>query len=141
MTVMFMMWKHRIVSTRPEPDVLQRAREGFAAWQRGDLDSLRAFFDPGVQWRWWEPGEWDCHNREDVMRTLRDRFQEGFHRSELEFVQAAPDRVVVVARPSQVAGADWPAEVATLIRFSGPVVVEMQDYRSRREALEAAALA
>ena len=133
------MWKHRIVTTQPEPEVMQRAREGFAAWQRGDFEALRPFFAPDVTWRWWEPGEWDCHSREDVMRTLRDRFEEGFHRSELEFVPAGPDRVVVVARPSESGGADWPAEVATLIRFSGPVVVEMRDYRSRREAVEAAA--
>jgi hypothetical protein len=45
---------------------MKLAREGFGAWQRGDFDTLEAMLDPGVRWHWFEPGEWDCHSRDDV---------------------------------------------------------------------------
>src|SRR2546430_11873756 len=49
------------------------AQQGFDAWRRGDFDALEAIFAPDVEWRWFEPGDWDCHNRDDVMRTMRQR--------------------------------------------------------------------
>src|SRR2546430_13677229 len=61
------------------------AQQGFDAWRRGDFDALEAIFAPDVEWRWFEPGDWDCHSRDDVMRTLRqrhDRSEE--HTSELQ---------------------------------------------------------
>ncbi len=119
---------------------MELAREGFAAWQRGDLDGLESMLDPAVQWGSFEPGEWDCHDRHDVMRTLRDRLEQGFNRGALEFVEAGEDRVVVVAHPSEVGGPEWPDETATMITFRDGKVVEMQDYPTRSEALEAAGI-
>ena len=78
------------------------ARDGFEAWQRGDFATLEAKLDPDVQWRWFEPGEWDCHNRGDVMRTLRERYQQGFAAGDLEFVDGGEDSVIVVAHPAAV---------------------------------------
>jgi len=78
------------------------ARDGFEAWQRGDFATLEAKLDPDVQWRWFEPGEWDCHNRGDVMRTLRERYQQGFAAGDLEFVDGGGDSVIVVAHPAAV---------------------------------------
>ena len=57
-------------------EMLASAREGFAAWQAGDFATLEALLDPGVQWRWFEPGDWDCRDRKDVMARLRERFEE-----------------------------------------------------------------
>ena len=50
---------------------LALAKQGFDAWRRGDFDAVEAIFAPDVEWRWFEPGDWDCHSRDDVMRTLR----------------------------------------------------------------------
>ena len=119
---------------------METARQGLEAWQRGDFDTIEAMLDPDVQWRWFEPGEWDCRSREDVMRTLRERHAQGFGRSELEFVGAGDDAVIVVAHPRAVAGDDWPEEAATIITFRDGRVVDMQDYRTRDEALAAVAL-
>ncbi len=44
------------------------AQQGFDAWHRRDFDALEAIFAPDVEWRWFEPGDWDCHSRDDVMR-------------------------------------------------------------------------
>ncbi len=115
---------------------METARRGFEAWQRGDFETIKAMLDPNVRWRWFEPGDWDCRSREDVMRTLRERYVQGFGRSELEFVDAGDDAVIVVAYPRAVAG-DWPEEAATIITFREGKVVDMQDYRTRDEALAA----
>lgn len=113
------------------------AREGFGAWQRGDFATVESMLDPAVQWRWFEPGEWDCRSRDDVVRTLRERYDQGFGRSELEFVEGGEDSVIVVAHPAAVGGEGWPEEAAMVIRFNQGKVTNMQDYRTREEALEA----
>jgi len=59
-----------------------------AAWHRGDFATIEEMLEPDVEWRSFEPGEWDCNNRNDVMQTLRDRHKQGFARGELEFLEA-----------------------------------------------------
>lgn len=118
-------------------ETMARAQEGFSAWRRGDFATLEAILDPDVEWRWFEPGEWDCKSRGDVMRTLRDRYAQGFARGELEFVDGGNDVVIVVAHPAAMGGEGWPDETATLITFREGRVTTMQDYRSKAEALAA----
>src|SRR5438034_10900112 len=65
------------------------AQQGFDAWRRGDFDALEAIFAPDVEWRWFEPGDWDCHNRDDVMR-LRERHAAGFAEGRLNFPTRDP---------------------------------------------------
>jgi ketosteroid isomerase-like protein len=113
------------------------ADEGLAAWRRGDFETLERIFDPTVEWRWSEPGAWDCYGRDDVMRTLRERYAQGFAKGNLEFRDGGEDAVIVVSHPSEIGGPDWPAETATIMRFRGRKVVSMQDYRSEVEALAA----
>ena len=60
------------------------AQQGFDAWRHGDFDALEVIFAPDVEWRWFEPGDWDCHNRDDVMRTLRQRHADRLRRRTLE---------------------------------------------------------
>ena len=108
------------------------AREGFGAWRRGDFATIEAMLDPDVQWRWFEPGEWDCHSRDDVMRTLRERYEQGFGRGELEFVDGGEDTVIVVAHPASVGGEGWPEEAATVITFDQGKVTNMQDHRTKQ---------
>jgi ketosteroid isomerase-like protein len=112
------------------------AEHGFDACRRGDFDALKAIFAPEVEWRWFEPGDWDCRNRDDVMRTLRQRHAAGFAKGRLEFHDAGPDVVVVTAHPSE--SHEWPDETSTVIRFRQGKVVSMQDYRTEAEALAAA---
>ena len=119
---------------------LTLAREGFDAWRRGDFRALEQIFAPEVEWRWFEPGDWDCRNRMDVMRTLRQRHAAGFAGGRLEFHEVGPEVVVVTAHPSEVGGPEWPEETSTVIRFRDGKVVSMQDYRSEAEAFAAAAV-
>ena len=116
---------------------LALAQQGLSAWKRGDFDVLEQMLDPDVDWRWFEPGEWDCRNRGDVMRTLRQRHEQGFASGALEFVDGGDDAVIVVSHPSEIGGAEWPDETATIIRFRDDRVVSMRDYRTKAQALEA----
>jgi ketosteroid isomerase-like protein len=113
------------------------ATEGLNAWRRGDFKTLERILDPGVEWRWFEPGDWDCHGRDDVMRTLRERYEQGFAKGALEFRVGGEDTVILVAHPSEVGGSEWPDETATVMRFRDGKVVSMQDYRTEAAALAA----
>jgi ketosteroid isomerase-like protein len=119
-------------------DSMAIATEGLEAWRRGDFETLERLLDPAVEWRWFEPGEWDCHNREDVMRTLRERYEQGFAQGKLEFRDGGEDAIIVVSHPSEIGGPDWPAETATIMRFRDDKVVSMEDYRTEADALKAA---
>lgn len=120
-----------------ESSSLTVAQQGFDAWRRGDFDTLAQIFAPDVEWRWFEPGDWDCHGRKDVMRTLRQRHAAGFAQGRLNIREAGSDVVVVTAHPSEIGGPEWPDETSTVIRFREGKVVSMQDYRTEAEALAA----
>jgi ketosteroid isomerase-like protein len=113
------------------------AREGLEAWRKGDFETIEEILDPNVEWRWFEPGEWDCHGRDDVIRTLRERYDQGFARGELEFRDGGERSVIVVSHPSEIGGPDWPSETATVMQFRNERVVSMQDYRTEAEAVAA----
>src|ERR687884_1263060 len=94
---------------------LTLAEQGFEAWRRGDFDALEQMFAPDVEWRWFEPGDWDCHSRKDVMRTLRQRHAAGFAEGRLKFHEAGPDVVVVTAYPSVIGGPHRAGEKSNLV--------------------------
>jgi ketosteroid isomerase-like protein len=120
-----------------EPGLLAAARAGLEAWQRGDVEALEPLLDPEVELLWWEPGEWDCHGREEVLTLLRERARGGAG-GEVELLEAG-EGAIVVARTGTVA--DGPAaglRPATLVVFRGGRAVSMRQFRSREEALAAA---
>jgi ketosteroid isomerase-like protein len=114
------------------------AQQGFDAWRRGDFDALEAIFAPDVEWRWFEPGDWDCHSRDDVMRTLRQRHAAGLRRRTLELPRRGIRRGRRHRAPERGRRPEWPDETSTVIRFHEGKVVSMQDYRTEAEALAAA---
>lgn len=118
------------VARRP----VEIARKGLEAWRAGDFETIERILDPNVEWRWFEPGEWDCNDRSDVMRTLRERQAEGFPRGDVEFHEAGDNAVIIVTHPSRVGGPEWPDETATVMRFRDDLVVSMQDYRTEADA-------
>jgi hypothetical protein len=93
--------------------------------------------DPEVQWTAFEPGEADCHGPDEVMRVLRERYEQGFAREDLELSDAGADTVIAVSHPSAVGGPEWPDETAIVMLFKGDTVVSMRDYLTKAEALAA----
>ena len=69
-------------------------RSSFDAFMRGDWEALARVMDPEVEWLWYEPGDWDCHDRKDVLATLFERQREGVVTG-LNAVVAVDERVFV----------------------------------------------
>ncbi len=120
-----------------DAELLERARAGLQAWQDGDLSALEELLDPDVELFWWQPGDWDCHSRDDVLRLLRTRQEEGAPRGEVELIDAGDNTLISVSRRSPDRDPDWPGEAATVITFRDGRAVRMQQYRSRAAALSA----
>src|SRR5690348_17367319 len=106
--------------------------KGLRAWTQGDLDTLETILDPAVTLRWITPGDWDCNGRDDVMRLLRERHAEAAPQrpAEIEYLDA--DTVVVSTPAPGPHGTP-----ATRITISNGVVVAMQQYATRHDAIAA----
>jgi hypothetical protein len=52
-------------------------RSSLDAFLRGDWDALSQLMDPGAEWLWYGPGDWDCHDRTKLLATLFERQREG----------------------------------------------------------------
>jgi ketosteroid isomerase-like protein len=118
---------------------VELARRGFEAALRGDLDAIREFLDPEVQWHGGDPSApGACHNREqalEFMRQARSRRRVG----ELVEVVDAGDKVVVIMRPPSDEG-EQAALSANLTTFRDGKVIEMVHYPSPEDALAAAGI-
>jgi ketosteroid isomerase-like protein len=116
-------------------------REGFQAFLRGDFEALSELMDPAVQWLWFEPGEWDCHDRDKVLATLRERQQEGVV-TNLETVVDGGDTVFIEVTGSGREESGVPdGHACMVVTLRDGRIVRMQDYPSREEALVGAGLA
>jgi ketosteroid isomerase-like protein len=99
---------------------VERARRGFEAVLRGDVDAVAEMLAPDVTWG-------TCRNRDEVLSFMR----QARGAAELVDVIDAGDRVVVVLD----AGG---RRVANLTTFRDGKVVEMVHYPEPDEALRAA---
>lgn len=116
-----------------------RARRGYEAALRGDLDAVGDFLDPDVRWHGGDPNAtWACRNRGEAlafMREARKRRALG----QLVKVVDAGERVVVIMRP---AGSEHEstALTANLTTFRDGRAVEMVHYPNPSDALAAVGL-
>jgi ketosteroid isomerase-like protein len=119
-------------------ELMELARGGLEAWQRGDVEALAPLLHPEVTLTWWEPGDWDCTGREEVLATLRERAGEGAGAAEIELIEAGEDAIVSTRATAAPDGPAAGLRPATLILFGDGLVVEMRQFRDRSEALAAA---
>jgi SnoaL-like domain len=102
------------------------------ALSRNDLSALGALLAEDVRWYGNFPGG-ACHNRDQVLATLRDQFERGV-RPSLEPVRAEGDRVLAQVELS----IDWESAesrptIALTIDTAGHIT-EIQDYSTRAAA-------
>jgi ketosteroid isomerase-like protein len=109
-------------------------RSSFDAFLRGDWQALSGVMDPGVEWLWHQPGEWDCHDRRKVLATLFKRQRQGVVTG-LDEVVEVDDRVFVKITGSQPGG-----HACMVVTVRDGRIVRMQDYPSRGAALAGAGL-
>jgi ketosteroid isomerase-like protein len=113
------------------------ARRGFEAVTRGDIESLREFLDPAVEWHGGDPS-WPgaCHSSDDVIEFIRAA-RDGGGIGKLVDVIDCGERVVVVMQPPSPPGTEAPTR-ANLTTFRDGRVVEMVAFESPEAALAAA---
>jgi uncharacterized protein len=120
------------------PGTTELIEAGLRAWASGDLDALEAVLDPGVSLRWFEPGEWDCANREQVMALLRQHQTEGEQPPAMRIDRL--DENTFVVSPAYVSDPNRSESFpATLITIAHGKVSQMQQYHSRADALRSRA--
>ena len=119
-------------------DVLVRSR--FDAFLRGDWDALRRVMDPGVEWLWYEPGEWDCLDRKQVLAILFERQREGVVTG-LKAVVPVDERVFVEVTGPRLAEWGLPGgQACMVVTVRDGRIVRMQDYPDRAAARAGAGL-
>jgi ketosteroid isomerase-like protein len=115
---------------------VERARRGFEAARRGDIDTISELLDPEVKWHGGDPSATDsCHNRSEALHVMRRASGRGL--GELVDVVEAGDQVVVIMRPKSDPGEPAPL-VANLTTFRDGRVIEMVHYPNPDAALAAA---
>lgn len=119
-------------------ELIEKARGGLEAWQRGDVEALAPLLHPEVELTWWEPGDWDCHGREAVLALLRERTGEGAGTMEIELIDAGEDAIIACRAETVRDGPATGLRPATLIVFRAGLAVTMRQFRDRSEALAAA---
>jgi ketosteroid isomerase-like protein len=115
---------------------VERARRGFAAALRGDLETIGELLDPEVKWHAGDPSaRYACHNRAEALEFMRNR---RIQRSGAELVDVvgAGDKVVVITRRPTEGGEDELG--ANLTTFRDGKAVEMVHYANPEDALAAA---
>jgi uncharacterized protein len=115
-------------------------RSSFDAFLRGDWDALSQVMDPGVEWLWYEPGDWDCHDRKKVLATLSERQREGVVTG-LNAVVAVDERVFVEVTGPRLEQWGLPdGRACMVVTVRDGRIVRMQDYPDRAAALAGAGL-
>ena len=114
---------------------VDRARRGYEAARRGDLDAVREFLDPDVKWHAGDPtADYACQDRAQAIEFMRRARERGPIGELVEIIDAG-DKVVVIMRR---AGEDGEGElIANLTTFRDGKAIEMVHYPDPGDALAA----
>jgi SnoaL-like domain len=110
-------------------------RDGFALLQESGPEAILEWLDPDVEMLGPRPSPWDCHGREAVVRFLWE-FEPGGTALEVTEVTDIGDRVLLGTR-RRYAGSG-PRDSFSVVSFRADLVIRMQGYPTRAEALQAA---
>lgn len=117
---------------------IDRAREGYQAILRGDLDAVRELLDPDVKWHGGDPSS-GCQNRMQTLHWMRQNWvRRGAPPGRVVEMLDAGDKVVVIMRRTGDDGE--PELVANLTTFRDGKVLEMVHYPNPDDARAAAGL-
>lgn len=105
------------------------------AWTRGDLEAFELALAPDAELLWFEAGPWDCHSRADIIAQVRRRIDAGRPAFDVSIEDVDENTLVVsAAHSAPQEGLDDP-ETATKVTIAGGLIVRLQQYRTREEAL------
>jgi ketosteroid isomerase-like protein len=118
---------------------IQALRTAFEDVGRWGPEALAQLLDPQVEWFGVEQGPWDCHDRGQVLQTIRQQLAPGVETRVEELVEAG-DKVVVGLRSRWPDRGEEPPFYRVLTLRSGKIV-RMQDCPDRTSAFQTAGLA
>jgi ketosteroid isomerase-like protein len=120
------------------------ARQAIEAWNAGNMDRLGELYDPDAVYRTpsgWVGGPWV--GREAIIeqfRDLRDVWPEDSSFGSPEFLDAGDRVVVQVPFRSETRGLPLTTEMNWVYAMRDGLIVILEFFNSRQEALEAAGL-
>lgn len=114
---------------------VERARAGFEAIQRGELDAIAELLDPDVKWHGGDPSaEGACQNRSQALEFIGRARRRGGIGKLVDVIDLDDERVLVVIQPPAADGAT-PSPRANVTTFRDGRVVEMIAFESPEAAL------
>jgi ketosteroid isomerase-like protein len=121
-------------------------REMWEAWSSGDFDKVAAALTPDARWLAVEQGPWDCDDRAQMLRVMREnRARTGGPAGRIEEITDLGERTLVGFRPDAPPDPDgWPLDNGiryVVLTFRDGLVSEMKGAISRQVALDYAAAA
>jgi hypothetical protein len=124
---------------------VELARRGYEALMRGDVDAIFELLARDLSWQGWEPGEGDCHSREEAMTVISERLDQRAIGELKEVIPIDEERIIVVIRwnpdseltYSELGLPEGQDETANLVTIRESKVVQMRDYKTKAEALAA----
>jgi ketosteroid isomerase-like protein len=125
---------------------VQVTRDGYDAFNRGDIEAIVATLDPSIEW--WPAADEPItqpYRGHDGYRTLVAEIQEYVPdlQAEIEEVFAVADRVVTCLRfwgRGRDSGAPVEIRETNVARFRDGKIIEVREYREKAEALAAVGL-
>lgn len=104
----------------------------------GDLGVLEATLAPDAKWRAIDDGPWNCENRADIMRVMRQNLAHGLD-GRIEETVPYSERIVVAFRPSEAWHGDRPLEdgiAYVVVTVHDGAITEMKGCATRASAEE-----
>ena len=122
----------------------QQVRETWAALSSGDFETVEAQFAWDAKWRAVEDGEWNCEDRTQILRVMRENRARRVLEGDVEEVFDVGARVVVAFRPAHQDsdGGGWPLDNGIryiVLSFDNGLFTEMKGCLNRQVALDYAA--
>jgi ketosteroid isomerase-like protein len=118
---------------------LERAKAGYAAVLRGDLEALAELLHADVRWHGGDPDATGaCRSRGEALEFIRRARERGGLGELVELIDAG-ERLVAIIRPRH-GGGDPSALTANVTTFRDGKVVEIVHYPNPDDALTAAGL-
>jgi hypothetical protein len=102
----------------------------------GDLSVLEAALAPDAKWRAIDDGPWNCENRADIMRIMRQNLAHGLD-GRIEETIPHGERIVVAFRPSEAWHSDRPLDdgiAYVVVTVHDGVIREMKGCATRASA-------
>ena len=121
------------MSATPDVQLLERI---WTARLTGDLGPLRDALAPDAQWfNVSEEGEWDCHDRDAILRVMHGNMDRGIS-GQMEDVEQFGSRIVVGFRPSGRPPRLDNGLIYVVVTVNNGAITELKACESRAGAVE-----